>query len=432
MSSFFEDLEAQLHAAARARTGAVAGTVPRAASRPARWRRLRAGLRSVPVVIAVASTVVVATAALLFLGPARHHGAGPPAVPSAGGGGGFAGLFGPPTPQLRREGAYIAAADKRTARWAVCRSVPARQPTTAPGAPGGELTSILGILRRPATAADAVPGGLAGQGMTDVYTSYLRRAQMTGGFTFYVVPARRSGFNGLPSVACLAAEDAALRRALPQIPSSLRTGTLALQTEVEAFYRRARAQAPQNVICIVITESNGGGESCGLSAAAILQGAAAENQLGVFTGIVPDGVATVTLRFPAAGHSRARSFTAIVHGNVYAVPAPRGISAGVQPAVIRRAAGGRVLSTYVPPTRAQVIRLCRRDPLNCLARSSSSSGWSSSAASSSSSASAAGPGRGSASGSGSGSASGSSSATRTSGNGTVTASSSAASSSSSR
>jgi hypothetical protein len=389
MSSFFDDLEAQLRAAARARTGAAGETPPTAPSRTPRRRRLRAGLRSVPVVIAVASTVAVVAVALL-LGVARHHGAAPPTVPAAGGGG-LGSLFGKSTPKLRREGAYIAAADKQAGRTAACRTAPVREPARAPGAPGGELISILGVLRRPATAADAVPGGLAREGMTDLYTRYLRRAQVAGGLTFYVVPARSRGFNGLPSVACLAAEDAALRRALPQIPPSLRTGTLALESKLETFYGRARAQRPQDVMCIVVTASNGGGESCGLPAAEILHGAAAENQLGVLTGIVPDGVATVTLRFPAAGHRPARSLTATVHGNVYAVPAPRGISSGAQPAVIRRAAGGRLLSTYVPPTRAQLLRLCRRDPLECLALGSSGSGWSSSAASSSSSASAVGP-----------------------------------------
>jgi hypothetical protein len=57
------------------------------------------------------------------------------------------------------------------------------------GAPSKSLLSILGVLRRPATAADTVIGIVA-QGFTSgVFVHYIRRARVVAGSPYYVYPA---------------------------------------------------------------------------------------------------------------------------------------------------------------------------------------------------------------------------------------------------
>jgi hypothetical protein len=61
---------------------------------------------------------------------------------------------------------------------------------TLQGPPSKSLLSILGILRRPATAADAIPQQLAGRGLTrDVFVQYIRRTRVIDGSTYYIYPA---------------------------------------------------------------------------------------------------------------------------------------------------------------------------------------------------------------------------------------------------
>jgi hypothetical protein len=71
---------------------------------------------------------------------------------------------------------------------------------TLPGAPSQSLLAILGVLRRPATPADHAPNiidqltrpvnRLLGR---EVYTNYLRRARVFDGATYYIVPIRYDG-----------------------------------------------------------------------------------------------------------------------------------------------------------------------------------------------------------------------------------------------
>jgi hypothetical protein len=61
-------------------------------------------------------------------------------------------------------------------------------------APSGSLLSILGVLRRPATAADALPrdvrSNLIGTGFVrDVFVRYIRRTRVISGRSYYIYPA---------------------------------------------------------------------------------------------------------------------------------------------------------------------------------------------------------------------------------------------------
>ena len=71
---------------------------------------------------------------------------------------------------------------------------------------------------------------------------------------------------------------------------------------------------------------------------------------GTFSGVVPDGVASVTLTFAASsGHAR-RPVTTQVVNNVYAVHVPGVRAAQVQPGETWRSAQGTVIKRFAPPS----------------------------------------------------------------------------------
>jgi hypothetical protein len=110
------------------------------------------------------------------------------------------------------------------------------------------------------------------------------------------------------------------------------------------------------------------GASCGTTAAQIKAGGSGPSaDSGVFTGIVPDGVASVTLSFPASRGQPAHSVTGIVRGNIYAIPYGSG-SGSVpepQPTVTWLSAQRRVLKTIPVPTQAEMRAACRQQPVAC-------------------------------------------------------------------
>jgi hypothetical protein len=377
MTSFFSDLEDQLRGAAQERI-ASGGAPERPPGRRSAWTAL---LRAAPALAAIGATVVVAVGALILLGHGRRPA---PVHPAAGS---LAQILGTTPPaQRRREAGYISAATRQVQRSAACR---VRQPqgVTIHRAPGSALLSTLGVLRRPETAGDALSRGALGE-RGDVYAGATRRALVVGGTSYYLVPERDDPAATVPSSRCLTLLAAALHRALPRIPASLRARTAAIQAAFIAIDRRLAARGPQDVICVVTQSHNAGSTGCGTTVAQIQHGTSPDDQDGTFSAVVPDGVATVTLRFPSAQGRPARSVTATVHGNVYAVRVA-GESSGAStatPVVIWRSAQGHVIRTVTPPSHAAVAKLCREHPFQCLALSESSSSGQYSASSSSASA----------------------------------------------
>jgi hypothetical protein len=140
-----------------------------------------------------------------------------------------------------------------------CPSLPAR----VTGPPPAALLSILGVLREPASAADALPASVL-SGETDLYVDYVRFARSAFGREWYVwVSAPR--FH--PPDAC----------------SSVG-------------------------VTLFGVGGNGGGGGGDASAAqiegrgswiSIGGGTGADPARTLFAGVVPDGVATVTLHYPA-------------------------------------------------------------------------------------------------------------------------------------
>lgn len=193
-------------------------------------------------------------------------------------------------------------------------------------APSRSLLSILGVLRRPATAADALPpaiGNLQGQGLTrDVFVRYIRRTRVVSGSPYYIYPAILAGCG----------------------VQKAREGIMELATHVD--------------LGDGIFGGEGGG---GYTAAEIEQGQAVgtgapgSSTSTTITMIVPDDVAHVTLRYPAgpaSGYSRKISppftITTTPLNNEVVVKVPR--NAGPEAiqgiTMIWRAPNGHITKTF--------------------------------------------------------------------------------------
>ena len=363
MKSFFEDLESQLRAAARARTKAGAGAdSPQRAGRT--W--LRSGVRATPVLVAVVTTVAIAVAALLLLG--HRHRPAPSSASSGANRSTLAWIFGStPTARLHRELSYINVATQRTQQAHPRLCSPRLPPRTSfiHGSVSSALLSSLGVLRRPQTRADR-RGKQSLSGVPDVYLASIRRAFVADGVSYFVAVARSDPSAFQPSPRCFAFQVSALHAELPNIPRSLRKATATLQSTLIAFDRRTIYGGPRQTLCVDTIARNSGGSECGLTLTEILHGMTPSDDNGTFNGIVPDGVATVTILWRTP-HTAQQSVTTAVHGNMYAVRGripnnPLNLAV----TVVWRSAQGQVVKTLSQPSPAAAERYCRRHRTACL------------------------------------------------------------------
>lgn len=327
MSNFFGELEAQLHAAAQAQTSRRGrGRGP--------WRRLRSVAAVTPVLAAVAVSVAVAVLALLLVGhhhPVARH-------PSSG----SAGL--PPRQELR----YINAAYRKVANTpnGPCRSGPPWVPPRTHSRPGPALLSAVGLLRRPRTPTDRLPATLQGLSGGSIYIDYVRRARVTAGISYYVVPVTSMLFADRRSPACFRAIKQTLESELPRIPARLRAPTVAAETRLASYQLRLQRQATQPGVCLVEASADGQAVSCG-DTVAQLERFGLISRPGVLAGIVPDGVASVTVKYPSVDGRASQTATSAVIGNVFVTPIHRGrpLTRTFRPAMIWRSATGEIIKT---------------------------------------------------------------------------------------
>jgi hypothetical protein len=253
------------------------------------------------------------------------------------------------SPQQLREFKYINTAANRVINTKVCQG-PTRppQPTSLNGSPPAALVSILGVLRRPATATDSLtlPHSarpffpIQAQG---VFVRYVRRALVKDGVSYYVIPI--SGVVEPPgsSRRCDAAQVAALRQELPGIPAADRASTVALQKDQLAAFR-TQAHEPRDQICLFEMAQNGsGGGGCGVTAGSIKQGSEIQGTGKTYFGLVPDGVASVTLSYPAQNGKPAVSVTTRVADNIFAAEIGGASRSLLPPAATWRSTGGAVI-----------------------------------------------------------------------------------------
>jgi hypothetical protein len=358
MSPFFDELEEQLRSAARVRAARKRGEPAR------RGRsRLRAGLRAAPLLAAIVVALVVVGGALLLL--SRGSTRPPLASTTAPAGGGVGAIIAhTPKRQLVRELSYISAATRETVRSPACKLDQPTGVSVVHGSPSESLTSVLGVLERPRTPADWLnPERLAGT--PDVYAGHLRLALSAGGVSYFIIPARYDRSAWLPSDRCYDMQLAAFRAYLPQVTRSLRRPAVMLQTMLIAHDRNLELHAPHDTVCLVSTSGNSSSSACGITAAQIKRGIAPADDQGTFSGVVPDGVASVTLSFTASSGNTARTVTATVTNNVYAVHVP-GIPGELPsaPRMAWRSTQGIVLKRISPPS---VTAACGQHPVACLA-----------------------------------------------------------------
>lgn len=357
MTSLFDQLEQQLRDAAHERV-AARGPVRRG-GHPRAW--LRAGARTVPVAVALVTTIAVVAVALVL----AHHSSAPTPAP---GGGEPAGLPAIGSARARRELVYIRRATAATLKSPACTTRAPEQPAVLRGTPSPALRSALAVLRRPAGPQDHLsPQAL--EGITGIYPGAERLARVTRGVTYYLVPVRTDPGAGQPTLRCLAAQRTALRQALPSIPHALRAQTQALQTELIAFDRRLISSPPQDGVCLLTRMRGGGGSSCSETLAQIRRGTGGlQESEYTYTDVVPDGVATVSLRFAAHDGRAAQTVSSPVVGNLFvaSAPGPHALPGAAQPSVVEwRAADGRVLHRFLAPT--SLAATCRHRLAACLA-----------------------------------------------------------------
>lgn len=190
------------------------------------------------------------------------------------------------------------------------------------GAPSKSLLSILGVLRRSATAADAIPQAFAARGAgRDAFVHYVRRTRVVDGSSYYIYPAIIGGCGG-----------------------RVRQGMMHLDANIDLGGGAVGA--------------TGGG---GATAADIERGQDAQTgppgsgTSATVTMVVPDGVASVTLRYPAgraSGYSPKISPPVTIAtkpvNNELVVRVPRSGGGGPirEPTMIWRGANGHIIKTF--------------------------------------------------------------------------------------
>lgn len=297
-------------------------------ARRRRWRWARAGLGGAPIALAGMAAIAVAVVALVAV---RHgHPAAPGRPPHPGT------PYAPSPPFSPGEQKLIDSATRRTdARDPACVVHANRGATVIHGSPGPKLLSLLGVLRRPAPPADRtyetlLHGGFdAGAG---VYINYIRRARTEFGKAYYIVPeARTTPFSAVPE-RCYAEMRTALRRVLRRQPAAEQRRIVAAQAQQLAVQRQESAGRAGLCFALVtvkrVRPPRGVDMGCSPGVPPLpvgMDGWIGEDHRDggtLLAGIVPDGVATVTIHYTASGGDPARTLTSTVVNNVAAFEVP--------------------------------------------------------------------------------------------------------------
>lgn len=271
MTDFFDELEQQLHDTARAGTSATPN--------PPWWRRRRTLGVLALVTLVGAGTPAVARVTGVWAPsrdqprqPARTVTADTPSGPSAG----------------RRLPAFTCAGDFGPGRTRI---------SYAPAAPA--LLAAFGVLRAPATPSDRVaPATLERLRVGRVNPSTIRRLGTAGGETYYAIPSR--GAPSAPSAECLDRLSEADRREVVRVSAE----------------RRRQLSRPH--LCVQTRSGGSCGATVEQAVAAGTTGSSGNESRSTHWGVVPDGVAAVSVSFG----DDSRTFT--VRRNFYSFQVVRG------------------------------------------------------------------------------------------------------------
>jgi hypothetical protein len=351
-------------------------SVARTASRrPALRLRLLSWSRGLPALIVALSTATALGVAVVAL-VALHHGRSPSSRPTPPATTHHGSRFGPPPrdpgpiPRNVDDAAVAAAWNTAWSKDPTCRPGPgARRAGVSYGRPSAAMLSTVPVLSRPATSADRLPASLYFGGRLgpwfqggQIYVRYVRRVRVVDGSTYYLVPAAMRARPPLSNTAanrCYRLTVAALRAELSTVPAAERAATRRYGDAEFAVgrYNLGTSSVYDGVFLLSEHANGGGGGGGGQSLSSIRQGGPLGGGGGgspptpiVMNGIVPTGVATVTLQFPASRHGSHRlpplNATGDVVNNVFVIPIPTLFERGGWPTTaIWRSASGKVIKT---------------------------------------------------------------------------------------
>ena len=324
----YQDLEGQL-------LDAIAQRASRRQHRGATVVLLASGA----LVVAVAAFAVIALGHRKPPAPGPTAGATPPPHASQG--------------DVKSVNAAIAATLRHNAACRPAHSGKWTGATISQGAPSAQLLSELAVLRRPATPADRLPARFYSNGRlllapfaSGIYVRYIRRARVVNGVSYYVIPAARFGWPPASVKAlarCNAQEEQALRREVAAAPPAKRAAIRSYAETLLAQMRAERANtAPHEGIWEFAWGPGAGEGTGGLSAQMLAKRGTLDSEGRVVHGIVPDGVASVTLEYPGQP-----ALTVNAADNVFVATLPRGDGGKFPPKVVWRSASGRVIRTVI-------------------------------------------------------------------------------------
>ena len=314
-------------------------------------QRLRAGVAVLPMTLAIGVVIAIVVVALTL--PGHGHPSLPGGPPNSGG---PPSIPPPNDPALK----YLRSLSVTNPRDPGCsrRAVsPAR--TIRSRAVPAELLSLFSVLRRPKEPGDALPRFVANRGdfptgANVVFVNYIRLARIESGARYYLIPAITIADPGGFSARCAREWQSALRRELPHIPAALRARAQKVLDELIAL-RRYDSEPHQSVCFFAVAPGGGsGGLSCASAAQIKQRGMMQSSQAprrrapDVFSGVVPDGVASITLEFKQASH-RPATFNVRPLDNVFVVIKPPGTPHGFPVKTVWRNTRGQIIKVIASP-----------------------------------------------------------------------------------
>jgi hypothetical protein len=308
----------------------------------------------IPVAASVVTAVAIAVIAITAL-HAAHHGSSRPAhQPAPQVARPALHRVHPPSPAQRAIDAIVGKATVQTIRSDHACQNANRGATIVHGSPGQQLLSRLGVLRRPAipssTLQTLLAAGFTAGARVDI--DYIRLAQIAYGNAYYLIPEGNPSGRGTIPARCFTEFRTRLEQLTARLPPAERTAALEQQSQ---DLRGMRQQAAQPALCFAIVTTrhvrppNGVNSGCSSTTSFLhpgWQGIGQGDRAGgqIFAAIVPDGVATVTLKFSASGNDPARTLTARAVNNVVAFKIPPHTAHAAFPtAFIWRSAEGHII-----------------------------------------------------------------------------------------
>jgi hypothetical protein len=239
-------------------------------------------------------------------------------------------------------------------------SVPHGRATPTHDAPSQAILDLLAPLRRPVTPADAdaKPSGITPWG-GQIYLDYARTVRSANGQALTIIVSRYTRPSFRPSDRCLNAIHARLVKLAASQPSGIRRYALREFDRLRKAQAKAPAEpaGPQDGVFLFSRGGGGGGASAAeLATRGMFFSAGGARRGGAtLNGLLPDGVATVTLKYPKrvsrgpyykpTVFPRAFSRTVHVHDNVISLHVTRAAMDAFPHRMIWRDSGGRIIRT---------------------------------------------------------------------------------------